>query len=111
MVSDEKSDRSCRSEEASARKPCALISSLPNPIVRILQLVRTDLATARRWIMPGVGTREEAEGGVALRGYVQDLDWMARYLSGLHWPFVIREPAALKDAMRRHAAALTAAAD
>jgi len=74
-------------------------------------LIRTNLETARHWILPGVGTLEEAEGGVALRGYVQDLDWMARYLSGLHWPIVIRQPAALKDAIRHHAAALLAATE
>jgi hypothetical protein len=34
---------------------------------------------------------------------------MARYLAGLHWPIMIREPAKLKDALRRHAAALVAA--
>ncbi|MGE3272427.1 MAG: helix-turn-helix transcriptional regulator [Chloroflexota bacterium] len=74
-------------------------------------LIRTDLATARQWILPGVGVLEEAEGGVALRGYVQDVQWMARYLAGLHWPFVIREPPELKAELRRHAAALVAATE
>lgn len=86
------------------------IATMPSELVLDV-LVKTDLTTARQWILPGVGTLEEADGGVALRGYVQDVDWMARYLSGLHWPIVIREPAPLKDAMRRHAAALIAAAE
>ena len=74
-------------------------------------LVKTSLESARQWILPGVGTLEEVEGGVALRGFVQDVEWMARYLSGLHWPIVIREPAELKAALKRHAAALVAAAE
>ena len=31
--------------------------------------------------------------------------------TGLHWPIVVREPAELKAALRRHAAALVAATD
>jgi predicted DNA-binding transcriptional regulator YafY len=85
------------------------IATMPSEYVLDV-LVQTDLKTARQSILPGVGTLEEDEGGVALRGYVQDLDWMARYLAGLHWPLVIRQPAALKGVMRQHAAALLAAA-
>lgn len=84
------------------------VATLPSELVLDV-LVQTTLETARQWILPGVGTLEEVDGGVALRGYVQDLDWMARYLAGLHWPLVIRQPDELKDAMRRHAAALIAA--
>jgi predicted DNA-binding transcriptional regulator YafY len=85
------------------------VATLPSELVLDV-LVKTDLETARQWIAPGVGTLEEAEGGVALRGYVQDVDWMARYLSGLHCPFVVVEPPELKEALKRHAAALVAAA-
>ena len=85
------------------------VATLPSEL-SLDVLVQTTLENARQWILPGVGVLEEVDGGVALRGYVQDVEWMARYLSGLHWPIVIREPAALKDALRRHAAALVAAA-
>jgi hypothetical protein len=34
---------------------------------------------------------------------------MARYLAGLRWTFDVREPPALKEALKRHAAALLAA--
>jgi WYL domain-containing protein len=72
--------------------------------------IRTTLDAARSIILPGVGTLEADDGGVALRGYTQDVEWMARYLSGLPWPFVVRQPAELSDALRRHADALIAAA-
>lgn len=87
------------------------IATLPSELPLDV-LIETDLESARHSIMPGVGTLEAVDGGVALRGYVQSVEWMARYLAGLHWPFVVRRPEELKAALRRHAAALvTAAAD
>jgi predicted DNA-binding transcriptional regulator YafY len=85
------------------------VATLPSELVLDV-LVRTTMERAREWILPGVGTLHEDEGGVALRGYVQDVDWMARYLAGLHWPLVVRQPEELKEALRRHAASLVAAA-
>jgi predicted DNA-binding transcriptional regulator YafY len=84
------------------------VATLPSELVLDV-LVRTSLENARQWILPGVGVLEEVEDGVALRGYVQDVEWMARYLSGLHWPIVVRQPDELKEALRQHAAALVAA--
>jgi predicted DNA-binding transcriptional regulator YafY len=72
-------------------------------------LVRATLEEARELILPGVGTLAEVDGGVALRGHTQDVEWMARYLAGLPWPIVVRAPNELKAALRRHAAALVAA--
>jgi hypothetical protein len=71
-------------------------------------LFQTTLEEAREIMLPGVGPLDEAEGGVVLRGFTQDLDWLARYLAGLPWPFVVRQPAELRDALRRHADALVA---
>ena len=73
-------------------------------------LVHTTLEEARQVMLPGAGTLDEADGGVVLHGTVQDPDWMARYLSGLRWTFDVREPPALKEALKRLAAALLAAA-
>jgi predicted DNA-binding transcriptional regulator YafY len=84
------------------------VATLPSDLVLDV-LVKTSLDNARQSILPGVGTLHEVPDGVALRGYVQDVDWMARYLAGLHWPIVVREPAELKEALRKHAAALVAA--
>ena len=86
------------------------VATLPSELVLDV-LVKTSIENARQWILPGVGTLETVEEGVALRGYVQDVDWMARYLAGLHWPIVVREPAELKVALKRHAAALVSAAE
>jgi len=74
-------------------------------------LVRTTLDEARQVMLPGAGTLDEDDGGVALRGTVQDPDWMARYLAGLRWPFVVRQPEELKAALQRHAASLVAATE
>jgi predicted DNA-binding transcriptional regulator YafY len=84
------------------------VATLPSELVLDV-LVKTDLEHARQWIAPGVGTLEAVEGGVALRGYVQDVDWVARYLSGLHCSFVVLQPPELKAAIRQHAEALAAA--
>ena len=86
------------------------VATLPSELVLDV-LVKASLEDARRWILPGVGVLEEDADGVALRGYVQDVEWMARYLSGLHWPIVVREPAELKAAIRQHAAALVSATE
>jgi predicted DNA-binding transcriptional regulator YafY len=74
-------------------------------------LVRTTLADARQVMLPGAGKLEEVEGGVVLHGTVQDPEWMARYLASLRWPFVVREPQELKEALKRHAATLVAATE
>jgi len=73
-------------------------------------LVKTTLEEARGVMAPGAGTLEEVEGGIRLYGTVQDPEWMARYLASLRWPFEVREPPALKDALKRLAATLTTAA-
>jgi predicted DNA-binding transcriptional regulator YafY len=85
------------------------IQSLPRELP-LNVLVKATLEEARQQMMPGVGTLEEADGGVVLHGTVQDPEWMARYLASLRWPFEVREPAALKTALQRHAATLLAAA-
>jgi len=73
-------------------------------------LVKTTLEEARGVMAPGAGTLEEVEGGIRLYGTVQDPEWMARYLASLRWPFEVREPPALKEALKRLAATLTTAA-
>jgi hypothetical protein len=43
---------------------------------------------------------------VLLRSQADNLDWFARELSRLPWPFEVRRPAALVDAVRRNASRL-----
>jgi predicted DNA-binding transcriptional regulator YafY len=73
-------------------------------------LIHAPLDAARALILPGAGTLDEVPGGVALRGFTQDVDWMAHYLASLPWTFQVRQPDELREALRRHAAAMLAAA-
>jgi predicted DNA-binding transcriptional regulator YafY len=73
-------------------------------------LLRTTLEEARGVMAPGAGVLEEVEGGVRLHGTLQDPEWMARYLARMSWPFVVHEPPALKEALKRLASTLVAAA-
>jgi predicted DNA-binding transcriptional regulator YafY len=66
-------------------------------------LLRTELEQARRELFPSVGVLEWTDGGVRLRGQVDDLDWFARELARLPFGFEIREPAALRAALRSRA--------
>ncbi|MCC7370619.1 MAG: hypothetical protein IT306_19520 [Chloroflexi bacterium] len=86
------------------------MATLPSELT-LHVLMRTSLEQARGWVLPGVGVLSEVEGGVTLTGFVQHMDWMARCLAGLHWPIGIVEPPELKTAIKRHAAALVAAAE
>jgi predicted DNA-binding transcriptional regulator YafY len=78
-------------------------------------LLETSMAEARRRIPREVGTLTDAGGaaggGVLLRAQAERLDGMAHLLAGLGWPFVIREPAALRTAVRDLAGRLAAQAD
>ena len=51
----------------------------------------------------------EADGGILLRTEVDDLERLARDLAGLGVPLVIRQPPALRTALRRYALALARA--
>ncbi|MFF5172928.1 helix-turn-helix transcriptional regulator [Micromonospora sp. NPDC000089] len=74
-------------------------------------LLETDAATARRRLPPTVGELTEVAGGVLLRTRAERLDGMAQLLAGLGWPFTVRHPDALRDAVRVHATRLAAWAD
>jgi hypothetical protein len=53
----------------------------------------------------------EVPGGVLMRSSTSDLGWMARVLAGLSFPFSVRRPPELREALRRHAAEVAALAD
>jgi predicted DNA-binding transcriptional regulator YafY len=76
---------------------------------RVEVLLETTLARARRRISPAAGTLEETPDGVILRAGGPTLDGAAAYLAGLGFPFRVLSPAALRDALRRHADRLLAA--
>src|SRR5215217_335141 len=62
--------------------------------------------------MPAIGViLEEAEGGVLMRSSTSDLGWMARVLSGLSFPFLVKGPPELREALRQHAAEISRQAE
>ncbi|MBW8482743.1 YafY family transcriptional regulator [Actinomadura sp. PM05-2] len=78
---------------------------------RVRVLLHTDPATARRRIPATVATLHAEDGGTLLDMRVEHLADAARMLAGLGHPFTVREPAALRDAVRDLAAHLTTQAD
>jgi predicted DNA-binding transcriptional regulator YafY len=54
---------------------------------------------------------EKAGSRVILRSSTSDLGWMARVLAGLSFPFVVRRPPELREALRQHAAEIASLAE
>ena len=78
------------------------IATLPRAFA-VEALLETDLRTAQRELFPAAGLLEWVGEGVLLRSQVDDLDWFARELARLPFPFRVRHPAALRDAVGAHA--------
>jgi predicted DNA-binding transcriptional regulator YafY len=84
------------------------MATLPRAI-EVEVLLRTDLAAARREWHPTAGVLEACEGGVLVRGSVDELDWFARELIRLPFAFEVRKPAALRQEVVRIAKELARA--
>jgi len=69
-------------------------------------LLETSLEAAAKRIPPTQGELAQAGDGVLLRMRVESLDYMARLLADLGWPFTIRRPDELRAAVRDLAARL-----
>jgi predicted DNA-binding transcriptional regulator YafY len=78
------------------------VASLPRAHA-IEVLLRTTTEVARRSFFPAAGVMEEVEGGVLMRSQADDLDWFARELARLPFPFDVRAPPALSTALAAHA--------
>jgi predicted DNA-binding transcriptional regulator YafY len=74
-------------------------------------LLETTLEEARQRVPAAVALLEEAPGGVILRCHAQNLDWMARFLVGLAFPLIVRQPDELRAALRTLALEIAAMAD
>ena len=71
----------------------------------------TTVEYARWQVSARVATLEACpEGGVRMRGYTDNLQWIAYLLSGMVCPFRVVSPPELNDALREHAARITALA-
>jgi predicted DNA-binding transcriptional regulator YafY len=61
--------------------------------------------------LPKMGVSiEEAPEGIVMRSSTSDLEWMSRVLAGLSFPFLVRRPPELREALRRLASEITALA-
>jgi predicted DNA-binding transcriptional regulator YafY len=67
-------------------------------------LLEAALEEAREQVSTIGVTLEEVGDGVLMRSSTSDLGWMARVLAGLSFPFVVRRPPELREALRRRAA-------
>jgi predicted DNA-binding transcriptional regulator YafY len=63
-------------------------------------LLKTDLDTARKELFESLGLVQPCTGGVLLHSQTDDLDWFARELARLPFDFEVRQPPALRDALR-----------
>jgi predicted DNA-binding transcriptional regulator YafY len=84
------------------------VANLPSDDWSVEVLLETTLVEAREELPPMIAALEEVDGGVILRCTTSDLGWMARVLSGLSFPFIVRRPAELREALRRRAAEIAA---
>jgi len=69
-------------------------------------LLKTDLATAQKEVFDVLGVLESCDEGIIMRGSVEGLDWLARQISIFSFDFVVREPSALREELRKHSARL-----
>lgn len=74
-------------------------------------LLETDMEHAREQVSPMVASLEEDGGETLMSCTTDSLNGMARVLSGLFCPFVVRRPAELREALRRHAAEISSLAE
>jgi predicted DNA-binding transcriptional regulator YafY len=73
-------------------------------------LLKTTIDEARRAIPSGTALLQETANGVEMQIYVDQLEWMARFLVRLGVPFVVREPRELRDTLGKLAATIRAMA-
>jgi len=73
-------------------------------------VLKTTIEQAEFLLPAGMATLEETGAGVEARISVEDLEWLARFLVNLGTPFVVHEPAALRQILRQLAAEIAEAA-
>lgn len=74
-------------------------------------LLALPIEIARQLLPPTLALLEAAPEGTLLRGYTDDLDWMAGTLARLDCPLIVRHPPELRDALRNLAARIGQLAD
>lgn len=74
-------------------------------------LLQTTLEEAQRHISPAIGLLEQEAEGVVLRCNTESLEWIARVLIGLRYPFTVRRPPELRSTLREIAQQILISAD
>jgi predicted DNA-binding transcriptional regulator YafY len=87
------------------------LAAMPQDRWSVEVLLEATLEEAREQAPPIGVALEEVEDGVILRSSTSDLGWMTRVLAGLSFPFVVRRPPELREALRRRAAEIAALAE
>jgi predicted DNA-binding transcriptional regulator YafY len=87
------------------------LAAMPQDRWSVEVVLEATLEAAREQVPPMGVALEEVEGGVILRSSTSDLGWMVRVLAGLSFPFVVRRPPELREALRRRAAEIAALAE
>lgn len=85
------------------------IATMPDKWLVEVEL-ETTLECAQQMVPPTMATLEQSPGGVLLRCYTHNMNWMAATLAGLNCPFVLHEPPELRDAVQQLADRLSATA-
>jgi predicted DNA-binding transcriptional regulator YafY len=80
-------------------------------IWKVLVLLKTTLAEARRQLPPALAILEETADGVLMRCHVDSMEWIAYLLAGLDCSFIIQEPAELREALAKLGARLARLAE
>jgi predicted DNA-binding transcriptional regulator YafY len=63
-------------------------------------LLETTMEVAQQSLPPSLAMFEQTPDGIMLRCNINDLDWMAYLLAGLSFPFIVRHPPELRNALR-----------
>nr|WP_315429035.1 YafY family protein [uncultured Albidiferax sp.] len=81
------------------------VASIPRAI-QIEVLLHTDMETARGALFDSIGLMHPVDGGVVLHSQADNVHWFARELARLPFDFAVRQPPALREALRLLAARL-----
>jgi predicted DNA-binding transcriptional regulator YafY len=88
------------------------LAAMPHDRWSVEVFLEATLREAREQVPAlGIALEETPDGGVVLRSSTSDLDWMAGVLAGLRFPFAVRGPTELREALRRRAEEIAALAE
>lgn len=80
------------------------LSAMPQDRWSVEVTLEATLEEAREQVPAlGVALERTPDGGTVLRSSTSDLEWMTSVLAGLRFPFAVRRPPELRNALRRRA--------